>query len=145
MFEQILTRFEGLRVDGDPYDFPRVNSNLIDGFAELPITWDRIPPGGLTRPSSPHASHVWTERLERPDQRVGSLSGCVGGQAFTSSTSRWSLIFSETSTPPPSRATFHSRPQSLRLISPSAVKPARVPPHGSPLTPSNSRSSSTAW
>jgi cytochrome P450 len=44
MFEQILTRFEGLRVDGDPYDFPRVNSNLIDGFAELPITWDRILP-----------------------------------------------------------------------------------------------------
>jgi cholest-4-en-3-one 26-monooxygenase len=44
MFEQILTRFEGLRVDGDPDDFPRVNSNLIDGFAELPITWDRILP-----------------------------------------------------------------------------------------------------
>ena len=32
------------RVDGDPDDFPRVNSNLIDGFAELPITWDRILP-----------------------------------------------------------------------------------------------------
>jgi cholest-4-en-3-one 26-monooxygenase len=44
MFEQILTRFEGLRVDGDPATFPRVNSNLIDGFAELPITWDRILP-----------------------------------------------------------------------------------------------------
>ena len=44
MFEQILTRFEGLRVDGDPDTFPRVNSNLIDGFAELPITWDRILP-----------------------------------------------------------------------------------------------------
>jgi cholest-4-en-3-one 26-monooxygenase len=44
MFEQILTRFEGLRVDGDPDGFPRVNSNLIDGFAELPITWDRILP-----------------------------------------------------------------------------------------------------
>jgi cytochrome P450 len=46
MFEQILTRFEGLRVDGDPATFPRVNSNLIDGFAELPITWDRILPAG---------------------------------------------------------------------------------------------------
>lgn len=46
MFEQILTRFEGLRVDGDPTTFPRVNSNLIDGFAELPITWDRILPAG---------------------------------------------------------------------------------------------------
>ncbi len=44
MFEQILTRFEGLRVEGDPDSFPRVNSNLIDGFAELPITWDRILP-----------------------------------------------------------------------------------------------------
>jgi cholest-4-en-3-one 26-monooxygenase len=44
MFEQILTRFEGLRVDGDPATFPRVNSNLIDGFAELPIAWDRIAP-----------------------------------------------------------------------------------------------------
>ena len=42
MFEQILTRFEGLRVDGDPAGFPRVWSNLIDGFAELPITWDAI-------------------------------------------------------------------------------------------------------
>lgn len=44
MFEQILSRFEGLRVDGDPADFPRVYSNLIDGFAELPISWDRIVP-----------------------------------------------------------------------------------------------------
>lgn len=44
MFEQILTRFEGLRVDGDPATFPRVNSNLIDGYAELPIAWDRILP-----------------------------------------------------------------------------------------------------
>lgn len=44
MFEQILTRFEGLRVDGDPTEFPRVHSNLIDGFAELPIAWDRIRP-----------------------------------------------------------------------------------------------------
>lgn len=44
MFEQILTRFEGLRVDGDPATFPRVNSNLIDGYAELPIAWDSIRP-----------------------------------------------------------------------------------------------------
>ncbi len=44
MFEQILSRFEGLRVDGDPATFPRVSSNLIDGFAELPIAWDRIVP-----------------------------------------------------------------------------------------------------
>jgi cytochrome P450 len=42
MFEAILTRFQGLAVDGDPATFPRVHSNLIDGFAHLPITWDRV-------------------------------------------------------------------------------------------------------
>jgi cytochrome P450 len=42
MFEAIVTRFEGLEVDGDPADFPRVHSNLIDGFAELPIKWKSI-------------------------------------------------------------------------------------------------------
>jgi cholest-4-en-3-one 26-monooxygenase len=42
MFEALLTRFHGLEVDGDPAMFPRVHSNLIDGFAHLPITWDRI-------------------------------------------------------------------------------------------------------
>jgi cytochrome P450 len=44
MFEAILTRFEGLEVAGDPATFPRVNSNLIDGFSELPITWSAIRP-----------------------------------------------------------------------------------------------------
>jgi cholest-4-en-3-one 26-monooxygenase len=42
MFEALLTRFDGLAVDGDPATFPRVHSNLIDGFAHLPITWDRV-------------------------------------------------------------------------------------------------------
>jgi hypothetical protein len=42
MFESILTKFDGLRADGDPDTMPRVRSNLIDGFAELPITWDSI-------------------------------------------------------------------------------------------------------
>ncbi|MSW92862.1 MAG: cytochrome P450 [Actinobacteria bacterium] len=42
MFEALLTRFHGLAVDGDPATFPRVHSNLIDGFAHLPITWERI-------------------------------------------------------------------------------------------------------
>jgi cholest-4-en-3-one 26-monooxygenase len=42
MFESILTKFHGLRADGDPATMPRVRSNLIDGFAELPITWDSI-------------------------------------------------------------------------------------------------------
>ena len=48
MFEAILTRFEGLEVMGDPADFPRVNSNLIDGFVELPITWSGIRPATAT-------------------------------------------------------------------------------------------------
>ena len=42
MFEAIITRFEGLDVDGNPDDMPRVHSNLIDGFAELPIKWKSI-------------------------------------------------------------------------------------------------------
>jgi cholest-4-en-3-one 26-monooxygenase len=42
MFESILTKFEGLAVLGDPQSMPRVRSNLIDGFAELPVTWSAI-------------------------------------------------------------------------------------------------------
>ncbi|MCU1373285.1 MAG: cytochrome [Actinomycetia bacterium] len=42
MFESLLTKFEGLAPLGDPDQMPRVRSNLIDGFAELPITWDAI-------------------------------------------------------------------------------------------------------
>jgi cholest-4-en-3-one 26-monooxygenase len=42
MFEALLTRFDGLAVDGDPDSFPRVHSNLIDGFAHLPIRWDGL-------------------------------------------------------------------------------------------------------
>ncbi len=42
MFQAILERFEGLEVDGDPQAMPRVNSNLIDGFAHLPVKWQRL-------------------------------------------------------------------------------------------------------
>jgi cholest-4-en-3-one 26-monooxygenase len=42
MFESIITKFEGLEPDGDPATMPRVHSNLIDGFAELPIRWKAI-------------------------------------------------------------------------------------------------------
>jgi cytochrome P450 len=42
MFEAVLTRFHGLDVDGDPATFPRVHSNLIDGYARLPIRWDAV-------------------------------------------------------------------------------------------------------
>ena len=44
MFEEILRRFEGLRYVGDPATYERVHSNLIDGFAHVPIEWDRILP-----------------------------------------------------------------------------------------------------
>ena len=42
MFEAILTRFDGLEVDGDPDAFPRVSSNLIDGYAHLPVRWSAL-------------------------------------------------------------------------------------------------------
>jgi len=42
MFEALLTRFDGLEVDGDPATLPRVNSVLIDGFAHLPVRWRAV-------------------------------------------------------------------------------------------------------
>ena len=42
MFEAILTRFSDLEVDGDVHDMPRVHSNLIDGFAHLPVRWSGL-------------------------------------------------------------------------------------------------------
>ena len=42
MFEAILTRFEGLEVTADPDALPRVHSNLIDGFAEMPVRWSAV-------------------------------------------------------------------------------------------------------
>jgi cholest-4-en-3-one 26-monooxygenase len=42
MFEAILTRFEGLEATADPDSLPRVHSNLIDGFAEMPVSWSRV-------------------------------------------------------------------------------------------------------
>ena len=44
MFEEILTRFDGLRYVGDPSTYERVHSNLIDGYAHVPIEWDSIRP-----------------------------------------------------------------------------------------------------
>jgi cytochrome P450 len=44
MFEAILQRFEGLELACDPAEMPRVHSNLIDGFSELPITWKAVRP-----------------------------------------------------------------------------------------------------
>jgi cholest-4-en-3-one 26-monooxygenase len=42
MFEAILTRFEGLELTADPASLPRVNSNLIDGLAEMPVAWSGV-------------------------------------------------------------------------------------------------------
>jgi cholest-4-en-3-one 26-monooxygenase len=42
MFEAILTRFEGLELAADPASLPRVNSNLIDGLAEMPVRWSGV-------------------------------------------------------------------------------------------------------
>ncbi|HEY3832286.1 MAG TPA: cytochrome P450 [Acidimicrobiia bacterium] len=42
MFEAIATRFQGLALEGDPADFPRLHSTIIDGFAEVPIHWQAI-------------------------------------------------------------------------------------------------------
>jgi cytochrome P450 len=42
MFEALLTRFRGLAIAGDPATLPRVHSNLIDGFAHLPVAWDEV-------------------------------------------------------------------------------------------------------
>jgi cholest-4-en-3-one 26-monooxygenase len=42
MFEALLTRFDGLEVDGVAADMPRVHSNLIDGYAHLPVRWTAV-------------------------------------------------------------------------------------------------------
>jgi cholest-4-en-3-one 26-monooxygenase len=42
MFEAILTRFEGLELAADAASLPRVNSNLIDGLAEMPVRWSGV-------------------------------------------------------------------------------------------------------
>ena len=42
MFDAILSRLEGLEVAADPTELPRVHSNLIDGFAHLPIAWSAL-------------------------------------------------------------------------------------------------------
>jgi len=42
MFEAILTRFVGLEVAAPVDALPRVHSNLIDGFAHVPVRWASI-------------------------------------------------------------------------------------------------------
>lgn len=47
MFEALLTRFDGLEVTTPVATLPRVHSNLIDGYAHVPIRWD------VQRPAAP--------------------------------------------------------------------------------------------
>ncbi len=42
MFEALLSRFEGLRVEAPTDRLERVHSNLIDGYAKVPIAWDAV-------------------------------------------------------------------------------------------------------
>jgi cholest-4-en-3-one 26-monooxygenase len=42
MFEALLTRFVGLEATTPVEDLPRVHSNLIDGFAHVPVRWESI-------------------------------------------------------------------------------------------------------
>jgi cytochrome P450 len=49
MFEALLTRFEGLEVTAPVDSLPRVHSNLIDGYAHVPIRWDSLQPVGSNR------------------------------------------------------------------------------------------------
>ena len=44
MFEAILTRFDGLELDAEVADLPRVHSVLIDGFAHMPVRWRAVRP-----------------------------------------------------------------------------------------------------
>jgi cholest-4-en-3-one 26-monooxygenase len=46
MFEALLTRFAGLEVTEPAATLPRVHSNLIDGYARVPIRWDALLPAG---------------------------------------------------------------------------------------------------
>ena len=48
IFEALLTRFVGLEVAAPVTDLPRVHSNLIDGYAHVPVRWDAIRQGGGT-------------------------------------------------------------------------------------------------
>ena len=49
MFEALLTRFDGLEIAADVDTLPRVHSNLIDGYAHVPIRWDLQHAGGPSR------------------------------------------------------------------------------------------------
>ena len=42
IFEALLTRFVGIEVAAPLAELPRVHSNLIDGYAHVPVRWDSL-------------------------------------------------------------------------------------------------------
>ena len=42
MFEALLSRFDDLEVAAPVDTLPRVHSNLIDGYAHVPIRWSAL-------------------------------------------------------------------------------------------------------
>jgi cholest-4-en-3-one 26-monooxygenase len=49
MFEALLSRFEGLEFTTSIAALPRVHSNLIDGYAHVPIRWETLHEPGSNR------------------------------------------------------------------------------------------------
>ena len=42
MFRELLTRVKDLELDAEQESLPRVWSNLIDGYAKMPIRWSEV-------------------------------------------------------------------------------------------------------
>src|SRR5215207_6427782 len=91
-------------------------------------------------------------RPTKPDRQSGSLAyaatasaSCGCSTCLTSSSSMLIVIWSPTSQPPVSSATFQFKFQSLRLILVLALKPALVVPQGVLAWPAYSTSSVTEW
>ena len=97
--------------------------------ADRPCRGRRVVPAGTPEAAPP---------------RGDTASAHGRGQALTGWMSRTILTLSPTSTPPVSSGDVPLEAEVLAVdLGLRRVKPARVPPHGSPLTPSNSRSKST--
>ena len=71
MFEALLTRFDGLDITGSLDTLPRVHSNLIDGYAHVPIRWDALAPAGRTPMTRAPKSSSGRSRRPRPPRGIG--------------------------------------------------------------------------
>ena len=113
----------------------RIGARL--GIGQQPVRLALAPaqPDGLGHAGRLHATTAPVPRYRDTQRgRRGLLleSVTARGRYFWRmvSASMLSLILSPTTTPPASSAMFQLRPQSLRLISVLALKPARVSPNG---------------